>query len=107
MEPLNERPKAEPSWVCRAATRLRSIKRREFLGKRPPSIQQRGKTVKWRIVTSKGRTPAVHKDSGVAPKLRYTLPLGWYSKGWNASLAQNYTSGYEDYVNPTTAFSDS
>lgn len=45
-------------------------------------------------------------DFGPVPRWRSVTTLTWAMGVWNASLTNNYTQGYQDYINPTETFSD-
>ncbi len=41
-----------------------------------------------------------YKDYGPTPKWRHAATAAWSGGAWNASLTNNFTSGYKDYTNP-------
>jgi iron complex outermembrane recepter protein len=50
-------------------------------------------------------TPSVsdigdYKDFGPTPRWRHAVTVSYTTGGWNASLTNNFTSSYKDYVNP-------
>lgn len=50
-------------------------------------------------------TPSVsdigdYKDYGPTPRWRHAVTVSYAAGSWNASLTNNFTEGYKDYVNP-------
>lgn len=41
-----------------------------------------------------------YKDFGPTPRWRHALTFSYSTGPWNASVTNNYTSGYKDYTNP-------
>ena len=41
-----------------------------------------------------------YKDYGPTPRWRHAITASYSAGSWNASLTNNFTSGYHDYVNP-------
>jgi|APMI01.1.fsa_nt_gi iron complex outermembrane receptor protein len=41
-----------------------------------------------------------YKDFGPTPRWRHAITVSYARGAWNASLTNNYTAGYHDYVNP-------
>ena len=46
-----------------------------------------------------------YKDFGPAPRWRHSLTFAYSTGPWNASVTNNYTSGYQDYTDPLAAIS--